>query len=81
MKTYILFFLGGFVGSSVGGYIFDRFGSITSFKIVSGTALVICIAQTTVNWLMNRYSKDKHFKENASSTDDPTIVSLDNHNL
>ncbi|XP_022182048.1 major facilitator superfamily domain-containing protein 6-A-like isoform X2 [Myzus persicae] len=70
--------IGAPVGSFVGGYMFDRFGSITSFKFLSGTALAICIAQTTVNSLLNRYSKDKHVKENASSTDCPNI---DNNNL
>jgi len=75
------FVLGAPVGSFVGGHIFFRFGSITSFKMLSGTALAICIIQTTVNLLMNRYSKDKNFKENASSTNGPTIVGIDNNNL
>ncbi|XP_060874398.1 major facilitator superfamily domain-containing protein 6-B-like [Metopolophium dirhodum] len=73
--------IGAPVGSFVGGHIFDRFGSITSFKILSGTALAICITHTTVHLLMNRYSKDKNFKENASSTDGPSIVGIDNNNL
>ncbi|CAI6363531.1 unnamed protein product [Macrosiphum euphorbiae] len=67
------------VGSLVGGQLFDRFGSITSFKILSGTALVVCITQTIVNSLINRNSKDKNFKENASSTDGPSIDTIDNN--
>jgi len=61
--------------------MFNRLGSITSFKFLSGIALAMCIAQSTVNWLLNRYSKDKNFKGNASSTDGPatTNVGIDNN--
>lgn len=48
--------------------MFDRFGSITSYGIVSGIALLICIIHIIVNQLIKRYCKDDNFKENTSST-------------
>jgi len=65
--------LGAPFGSFVGGYMFDRLGSITSFKYLTGIALGIYITQTFVNWLINRY-----FKENASSIDGSAIVDIGN---
>jgi len=61
--------------------MFDRLGSITSFKYLTGIALAICFIQSFENWLTNRYSKDKNFKENASSTDSPAVVGVGNDNL
>ncbi|KAL5236076.1 hypothetical protein ACI65C_003486 [Semiaphis heraclei] len=68
--------IGAPFGSFVGGYMFDRLGSIASFKYLAGIALVVCFTQTFVNWLINRYSKDKDLKENTSSTDNPAIVGI-----
>jgi len=83
--TYILYiyilFLGAPFGSFVGGYMFDRLGSIASFKYLTGIALAICVTQTFANWLINRYSKDKSLKENTSSTDGPAIVGIGNDHL
>lgn len=61
--------------------MFDRLGSIASFKYLAGIALVVCFTQTFVNWLINRYSKDKDLKENTSSTDNPAIVGIGIGNL
>lgn len=54
------------MGSFVGGFMVDRFGSITSYAIVSGVAFSICIIQIIVNQLINRYSKITNFKENRT---------------
>lgn len=61
-----LFGIGIPLGSFVGGFMFDRFGSITSYAIVSGVAFSICIIQIIVNQLINRYSKDINFKKNRT---------------
>jgi len=54
------------MGSFVGGFMFDRLGSITSYAIVSGVAFSICIVQMIVNQLINRYSKDTNLKKNRT---------------
>lgn len=46
------------IGGFVGGYMFDSFGSITSFKILSVTTLIICVIQIAINQSINRFSKN-----------------------
>lgn len=46
------------MGSMIGGYLFDTFGSINAFKILSLITLAICIIQIIINQLINRFSKN-----------------------
>jgi hypothetical protein len=46
------------MGSMVGGYLLDTFGSIIAFKIASDITLAICIIQTIINQLINQFSKN-----------------------
>ncbi|CAI6371734.1 unnamed protein product [Macrosiphum euphorbiae] len=73
--------LGVPMGSFLGGYVFDRYGSIDSFKILSGVALVICVIQFTVTQLINRFSKNENVTEergentvNAATSDRNDIL-------
>ncbi|XP_026813025.1 major facilitator superfamily domain-containing protein 6-A-like [Rhopalosiphum maidis] len=59
--------IGAPIGSLSGGYLFNRFGSITSFKLLSGVALAICIIQTIVNQLINRILKNDSVKREESN--------------
>jgi len=61
--------------------MFDRFGSITSYEILSGIAFAICIIQIIGNQLINRYCKDTNFKENTSRIVDRSVVGDVNDNL
>lgn len=54
------------IGCSIGGYFFHRFGSITTFKLLSGAALVTCVIQITVNLLINYWTK-KDVKDRSYS--------------
>jgi len=69
------------MGSFLGGYVFDRYGSIVSFNILSGAALVIYVIQITVNQLINRFSKNENVTEergtntaNAATSDRNDIL-------
>jgi len=53
----IIFFIGVPIGSLIGGTLFNRFGSVTSFRFFSYIALAVCIVQTITNRLINRFSK------------------------
>lgn len=55
-----LFVLGIPAGSFVGGYMFNRIGSISSFKLLSAITLAICFLQIIVNQSINRISKDEN---------------------
>ncbi|XP_022177883.1 major facilitator superfamily domain-containing protein 6-like [Myzus persicae] len=55
------------MGSFLGGFMFDRFGFIVSFKILSGAVLAICVIQITVNQLINRFSKNENVNEEDES--------------
>lgn len=57
------FVLGSPIGCLFGGYLFNQFGSITSFKFLSIFALVVCFTQTIVHQLINRFSKNNLVKE------------------
>jgi len=61
--------------------MFDRVGSITSYEILSGIAFAICIIQMIENQFINRYCKDKKFKENSSHIVDHNAVGDVNDNL
>lgn len=61
------FILGAPIGSSVGGYLFSRFGSSTSFKYLSCFALAVCITQSIVNQLINHFSKNEKDEEEVST--------------
>jgi len=63
-----MFVLGASIGNIFAGYLFDRFGSIISFKFLSGFVLGICITQATVNHLINRFSaEDDDVRRNVSN--------------
>ncbi|KAL4092012.1 hypothetical protein QTP88_026595 [Uroleucon formosanum] len=55
--------IGSPIGCLFGGYLFNQFGSITSFKFLSIFALVVCFTQTIVHQLINRFSKNNLVKE------------------
>lgn len=57
------------IGCSVGGYLFDRFGSITTFKLISGIALLTCMIQVTANLLVNRWAKNDELKDRYSKVE------------
>lgn len=82
-KNYIFVssFSGAPIGSFVGGFTFDRLGSITSYETLSGIAFAICIIQIIGNQLINRYCKDKKFKEYSSPTIDHNAIGDVNDNL
>jgi len=65
IKTH--FVLGSPIGCFVGGYLFNQFGSITSFKFLSIFVLAVCFAQTIVNQLINRFSKKNNVKGEMSN--------------
>ncbi|XP_050057858.1 major facilitator superfamily domain-containing protein 6-A-like isoform X2 [Aphis gossypii] len=73
--------IGAPIGSFVGGFMFDRFSSITSFGILSGIAFAICIIHIIENQFINRYCKDKKFKANSSHIVDHNAVGDVNDNL
>ncbi|VVC36477.1 Major facilitator superfamily domain,Major facilitator superfamily associated domain [Cinara cedri] len=60
--------IGSPIGSFVGGYLFNRFGSIFSYKILSGVALTTCVSQIVINQLTNRLSKPKRVEESPCTT-------------
>ncbi|VVC33508.1 Hypothetical protein CINCED_3A015748 [Cinara cedri] len=60
-----LYGIGVPIGSFVGGYLFNRFGSIFSFKILSGMAVTSCVLHIVVTQLTNRLSKPKNSEEEA----------------
>jgi len=62
------FVLGTPIGSSVGGYLFNHFGSIISYKLLSGFALAVCISQIMVEKLINRFSKNDTVKVEVSGS-------------
>lgn len=62
-KLCTYFCIGSPIGSFAGGYLFDRFGSIVSFEIISCTALVIGTVQLIVNQTLNGLSKRKKLNE------------------
>lgn len=64
-NTFIV--LGLPIGSSIGGYLFNHFGSITTFKMLSGAALVTCVIQIIVNLLINRWAKIGETKDRKYS--------------
>ena len=76
------FILGVPIGSFIGGYLFNHFGSITSYKCISGFALAVCIYQMTIQKLINRFSKNDTVKEEVSCssyfTVDPKLSVNDN---
>jgi len=53
------------IGNFLGGYSFNRFGSILSFKLLSGVALTVCVVQVIVVQLTNRISESQ--KTNSES--------------
>ncbi|XP_060874397.1 major facilitator superfamily domain-containing protein 6-like isoform X3 [Metopolophium dirhodum] len=55
------------IGSFIGGYLFNRFGSISSFNIFSYIALAVCVIQTISNQLITRFSKNDILKEEVSN--------------
>lgn len=55
------------IGSSIGGYFFNHYGSITTFKLLSGTAFVICVIQIIVNLLINRWTESGETKDRIYS--------------
>lgn len=63
IKSYI-FFSGAPAGGFVGGYMFKNIGSIASFKILSLMAFITCVIQITVNFTINRFSKNKDGRSN-----------------
>lgn len=56
-------YVGSPSGNFAGGYLFDRFGSIVSFEIISCTALVIGTIQLIVNQTLNGLSKRKKLNQ------------------
>eukprot|EP00102_Acyrthosiphon_pisum_P005260 XP_001949714.2 PREDICTED: major facilitator superfamily domain-containing protein 6-like [Acyrthosiphon pisum] len=59
--------IGSPIGCFVGGFLFNRFGSITSFKLLSLFALSVCFTQTIANQLINRFSKNNNVKGEVSN--------------
>lgn len=55
------------IGCSIGGYLFKHFGSITTFKLLSGAAFVTCMIQIMANFLMNRRTKIEEVMDRAYS--------------
>ncbi|CAI6363529.1 unnamed protein product [Macrosiphum euphorbiae] len=55
------------IGSFIGGYLFKRFGSISSFSIFSYIAFAVCVIQTIANQLITRFSKNDIIKEEVSN--------------
>ncbi|VVC36470.1 Major facilitator superfamily domain,Major facilitator superfamily associated domain [Cinara cedri] len=45
--------IGAPIGSFTGGNMFKNLGSIQSFRLLTGLALVVCISQVSVNFLLN----------------------------
>ncbi|CAI6360488.1 unnamed protein product [Macrosiphum euphorbiae] len=74
--------IGAPIGSFIGGHLFNHFGSITSYKFISGFALALCIFQMMVQQLINRFSKNDTVKEEVSCssyfTADPKLSVNDN---
>lgn len=54
--------------------MFGRFGSITSFRLLSGIALIICIIQIMVNFVINRFIKNKDVKDEYDKVKPEDVV-------
>ncbi|VVC46193.1 Major facilitator superfamily domain,Major facilitator superfamily associated domain [Cinara cedri] len=68
------------IGSIVGGYMFKHLGSLATFKILPIIALILCIAQMTINQLTIRGRKNANVHSQCTLSIETTKTNVDDNN-